>query len=113
MTRSDVTYYSRATLSVVLDLHERIRLAPLPLIAARIKRARKAKGFSHDRLGALCGGISRQHLIKLEQARHRPRPETLELIAAATGRDVNWFVDPEVDPSPFPTDEDGDGGRDA
>jgi hypothetical protein len=28
-------------------------------------------------------------------------------IAEATGRSVDWFLDPEVDPSPFP-DEAGD-----
>lgn len=87
------------------ELHERIRLAPLPLIAARIKRARKTVvdgGLSHDKFGELCGGVSRQHLIKLEKARHRPGPDMLSRIAEATGRDVNWFLDPEVDPSPFP-----------
>ena len=92
-------------MAVTLDLQERIRLAPLAVIAARIKRARKAAGLSHDQLGELCGGISRQHLIKLEQAKHRPRADTLTKIAEALGREIDWFLDPEVDPSPFP---DGD-----
>lgn len=94
------------------DLHERIRLAPLPFIAARIKRARKTigdAGLSHDKFGELCGGVTRQHLIKLENAKHRPGPEMLLKIAAASGREIDWFVDPEVDPSPFP-DEPGHGG---
>jgi transcriptional regulator with XRE-family HTH domain len=84
------------------ELRERIRLAPLPLIAARIKRARKP--LSHDRLGAKIG-VTRQHLIKLEQGKHRPRAEMLLRIAEGTGRDVSWFLDPEVDPSPFPEAE--------
>jgi transcriptional regulator with XRE-family HTH domain len=86
------------------ELQERIRLAPGQLLATRIKRARKTAELSHDRLGELCGGVSRQHLIKLEQARHRPRAEMLRRIAVATGREVGWFLDPEVDPSPFPVE---------
>lgn len=92
-------------MSAALEHEELLRNAPLPLIAARIQRARKAKCFSHDRLGEEMGGVYRQQLIKLEKGKHRPRLETLERIAAATGRDVRWFLDPEVDPSPFP---DGD-----
>jgi transcriptional regulator with XRE-family HTH domain len=83
------------------ELQERIRLAPGALIAARIKRARKAAGLSHDALGARVG-ISRSHLIKLEKAWHRPRPQLLLRIAEATGREVDWFLDPDLDPSPFP-----------
>lgn len=93
-----------------LELQERIRLAPGQLIATRIKRARKTAGLSHDRLGDLCGGVSRQHLIKLEQAKHRPRAEMLTRIADATSREVDWFLDPEVDPSPFPGEDGADGG---
>lgn len=84
------------------DLQERIRLAPGALVAARIKRARKEAELSHDRLGELIGGVTRQHLIKLEKAMHRPRAEMLTRIAEATGREIDWFLDPEVDPSPFP-----------
>lgn len=87
------------------ELQERIRLAPGQLIATRIKRARKTAELSHDKLGELCGGVSRQHLIRLEQARHRPRAEMLRRIAEATGRSVDWFLDPDVDPSPFPESE--------
>lgn len=83
------------------DLETLLRNAPLPLIAARVKRARKTAGLSHDRLGELAGGIYRQNLIKLEKGSHRPRLSTLTRIAEATGRDVRWFLDPEEDPSPF------------
>lgn len=91
------------------ELQERIRLAPGQLIATRIKRARKTAGadgtvMSHDKLGELCGGVSRQHLIKLEKAVHRPRAEMLRRISEATGRSVDWFLDPSLDPSPFPED---------
>lgn len=86
-------------------LQEKIRLAPGALIAARIKRARRDARLSHDKLGEVIGGVSRQHLIKLEQAKHRPRADMLQRIAEATGREVDWFLDPEMDPSPFPDGE--------
>lgn len=86
------------------DLQERIRLAPGQLIASRIRRARKEADLSHDRLGELCEGVTRQHLIKLEKAVHRPRAEMLRRIAEATGRSVDWFLDDSLDPSPFPED---------
>ena len=84
-----------------VEQRDRLREAPLKLIAARIRRARKEADLSHDRLGDHVG-TSRQHLISLEKARHRPRLEMLTRIAEATGRDLDWFLDPEVDPSPFP-----------
>jgi transcriptional regulator with XRE-family HTH domain len=85
------------------EIEALLRDAPLPFIAARIKRARKNIG-SHDKLAAATG-IYRANLIGLEKGKHRPRLVTLERIAEATGRDLRWFVDPEVDPSPFPADE--------
>lgn len=112
MTTSHATCYLYATLEATHDLQERIRLAPGQLIATRIKRARKAAGLSHDTLGQKCGGVSRQHLIKLEQAKHRPRAEMLARIAEATDREIDWFLDPEVDPSPFPDDEGATDGGD-
>lgn len=86
------------------ELQERIRLAPGALIAARIKRSRREMDVSHDKFGDLLGGVTRQHLIKLEKAQHRPRAEMLTKIAEATGREVDWFLDPELDPSPFPAE---------
>ena len=78
--------------------------APLKMIAARVKRARTSKGWSHDTLGERCG-MYRANLIKLEQAKHRPQLETLERVAEATGREVRWFVDPDLDESPFQAGE--------
>lgn len=83
------------------DLQERIRLAPGELIAARIRRARRELNLSHDALGERMGGVTRQHLIKLEKAKHRPGAAMLTRIAEATGRSVEWFLDPDLDPSPF------------
>lgn len=84
----------------VASLRDRIHQADLRLISARIRRARREGDLSHDRLAELVG-TSRQHLISLEKARHRPRPEMLSKIAEATEREVEWFLDPEQDPSPF------------
>ena len=81
-----------------------LKNAPLKMVASRVKRARTSKGWSHDTLGERCG-MYRANLIKLEQAKHRPRLETLERIADATDRDLRWFVDPELDQSPFPVGE--------
>jgi len=74
--------------------------APLRLIAARIRKARREADLTLDGLGEIVG-TSRHHLIRLEKARHRPRLEMLTKIAEATGRSVEWFLDPDVDPSPF------------
>lgn len=83
-------------------IQDRIRQAPLLLIGSRIRRARREADLSHDRLAELVNGTSRSHLIKLEKGKHRPRPDMLLRIAEATGREVDWFLDPEIDPSPFP-----------
>lgn len=82
-------------------LQERIRLAAGELIASRIRRARRDADLSHDALGERMGGVSRSHLIKLEKAKHRPGAAMLTRISEATGRPVEWFLDPDIDPSPF------------
>jgi len=85
-------------------LQIQIKDAPLRLIAARIRRARRETGLTLDKL-AEAARTSRHHLIRLEKGQHRPRPEMLTKIAEATGRDLKWFLDPEVDPSPFPDEQ--------
>ena len=95
------------------DLKEMIRLASLPLIAARVRRARKDSGLSHDEIGRRMGAIApslerailRQTLIKWEGTKHRPDEDLLRRYAEATGRPVEWFLDPDLDPSPFQEDE--------
>lgn len=87
------------------DVQERIRLAAGQLIAARIRRARRQKGLSHDKLGEAIGGVSRQHLIKLEKAKHRPRAEMLLKIAEATDKPLDFFlVEDSGEPNPFPAE---------
>lgn len=88
-----------------VDLRESIHQADLRLIASRIRRARRGCDLSLDRL-ATAVGTSRQHLISLEKARHRPRIDMLTRIAEATGKPVEWFLNPDLDPSPFPHDGD-------
>jgi len=87
----------------VVEQQDKLREAPLRLIAGRIRRARREGDLSLDRLATLVG-TSRQHLIGLEKARHRPRLDMLSRIAEATGRQVEWFLDPDLEPSPFPED---------
>lgn len=82
-------------------LATKIQDAPLRLIAARIRRARREAPLTLDALSGRVG-TSRQHLIRLEAGKHRPRVVMLQRIAEATGREIDWFLDPEVDPSPFP-----------
>jgi len=48
------------------------------------------------------GGVFRQTLIKWEKAKHRPTLDMLTRYAEATGRQVEWFLDPDLEPSPFP-----------
>lgn len=88
------------------DVSELLRQAPLRLIAARIRKARKTAGpdggkLSLDELAA-AAGTSRQHLINLEHARSRPRAPMLERIAEATSRPVDFFlVGGAGEPDPF------------
>lgn len=83
-----------------VEFKERIHQADLRFLAGRIRRARRTADLTLDDL-ATKAGTSRQHLISLEKARHRPRLEMLTKIAEATGRHVEWFLDPDLDPSPF------------
>lgn len=90
-------------MSVTEDLQEQIRQAPAKLIAGRIRQARKASEMTLDGLGAALGGVTRQHLIKLEKATHRPRAEMLQRIASATNKPLDFFlVEESGEPNPFP-----------
>lgn len=81
-----------------------IKDAPLRLIAARIRRARRSANLTLDSL-AETAGTSRHHLIRLEKGNHRPRVEMLSRIAEATGRPVDYFLVEEAgEPNPFPAD---------
>lgn len=87
------------------ELRERLRLAPLGLIAGRVRRARRSLGLSHDTIGERMGGTYRQTLIKWEKTTNRPTLDLLTRYAEATGRQVEWFLNPDLDPSPFPEDD--------
>ena len=60
-------------------------------IGERVKEARVDKGLTLDKLGAKAG-LGRSHLIKIEQGKILPRPETVKKIARATGRKADWFT---------------------
>lgn len=79
------------------DLGGRIRVTPREVLAERIKQARTEAGLTHDKLGSRIG-TSRQHLIKLEKAQHRPRAGMLRRIAKATDQPTDWFLEPENAP---------------
>ena len=87
------------------QLSREIQNAPLKLIAARIKQARKASAFpTLDGLAEQIG-TSRHHLIRLEGAKHRPRADMLQRIAEATGKPLDFFLVEEAgEPSPFPVE---------
>lgn len=79
-----------------------IQDAPRKLIGARIRQARRGADKTLDALGEEIG-TSRHHLIRLEGAKHRPRPEMLQRIAEATGKSVEFFLIEEAgEPNPFP-----------
>lgn len=86
------------------EIAAEIQNAPLKLIAARIRRARRSSGKTLDGLGEEIG-TSRQHLIRLEGGKHRPRVEMLQRIAEATGKPVDYFlVEDSGEPNPFPAE---------
>ena len=93
-------------MSTTFDLEERLKHAPLPLVAGRVRRARKelTPKVSHDEIGRRMRPeqpVLRQTLINWEKAEFRPSLELLTKYAEATGRHVEWFLDPDLDPSPF------------
>lgn len=88
------------------QLRLRLKHAPLPLIAARMRRARRQSELSHDLIGDRMGGVTRQHLIKLEKAKHRPGLDMLLRYAEAVGKPVDYFLVEEAgEPNPFPDTE--------
>lgn len=89
------------------ELHQAIHDAPLKLIAGRIKQARKASTYKTlDELAEKVG-TSRHHLIRLEGAKHRPRPAMLQAISDATEKPLDFFLAEEAgEPNPFPDAED-------
>lgn len=86
------------------QLSHEIQDAPRKLIGARIRQARRASNKTLDALGEEVG-TSRHHLIRLEGAKHRPRPDMLQRIAEATGKPLDFFlVEGSGEPNPFPAE---------
>lgn len=84
-----------------VETRDLLRDAPLKLIAARIRRARRQADMTLDGLAGVAE-TSRQHLINLEKGKHRPRADMLTRIAEATGKSLDWFLVEDEDPNPFP-----------
>lgn len=62
----------------------------------KLRWARKAKGLSHDKLGAIAR-VSRQHLIALEQDKHQPGDDLLARLAAAVDQPLEFFLGPRAE----------------
>lgn len=65
-------------------------------LARRIRSARTGAGLSQERLADAIG-TSRRHVIRWENAEHRPSPTYIARIAEATGEAVDFFDDDEDD----------------
>lgn len=63
---------------------------PYAELGARIKRARKARAFSQEEFAPLVG-VTRRHLIRLENGEHQVGPPLAERIAMATGVSASEF----------------------
>ncbi len=61
----------------------------------RLKALRNSKKRTLDGL-AQAVGTSRQHLIRLEQGLHKPKPEMAAALSAELGEDIASFYEIEV-----------------
>lgn len=69
-------------------------------VGARIRRARERSGISQERFAPMIG-ITRRHLIRLENGEHHPSPDLRARIAEHTGEKPESFSvdeDEESDP---------------
>lgn len=64
-------------------------------LGARIKKARFSAGMTQAAL-ARATGVSERNIVRWENDQHAPRFEHVAAIAAATGRDVDYFTAPEL-----------------
>ena len=71
------------------------------VVGARIREARLRRGFSQERFAPVIG-ITRRHLIRLENGEHHPSAELRDRIAEHTGEPAASFSldedDEESDP---------------
>ena len=61
---------------------------PTPVVAERLREARRARGLSQEQVAAALG-VSRPTLVNVEQGRRAPRPEELVTLARLYGRRVH------------------------
>jgi transcriptional regulator with XRE-family HTH domain len=59
---------------------------------ARLRQARKAKGFSQESLGKLLGGMSKQSISHWEGGRYEPNLEQLAQLCSALDTSADWLV---------------------
>ena len=67
------------------------RALPRPVVAERLREARRARGLSREQVAAELG-VSRPTLVNVEQGRRAPRPEELVTLARLYGRRVHEFT---------------------
>jgi transcriptional regulator with XRE-family HTH domain len=76
-------------------------------IGARIRQARLGRGFSQERFAPIIG-VTRRHLIRLENGEHHPSAELRDRLAEHTGERADHFSldedDEESDPVASLTD---------
>src|SRR5581483_3168095 len=70
-------------------------------LGQRIRRARKRAGISQERLSASVG-ITRRHLIRLENGEHLPGRTLRDRIAEETGAERTELAADEDDEEPHP-----------
>ena len=81
---------------------EAIAMQGRQTLGQRIRRLRKAEGFTQETL-ASAADVSRVTLVRLESGEQTPRYSTLSAIAGALGRNVQeLLVDSELLPSSAP-----------
>jgi transcriptional regulator with XRE-family HTH domain len=68
-------------------------------LAQRLKEARKQSGLSQEKL-AEAVGVSGHAVYLFERGKNRPALDTLERIAAATGKPLPWFFGADAAPEP-------------
>ena len=71
-------------------------------LGRKIASARIAAGLTTEQLGAACGDVTAAAVYKWETDKALPRLDKLQLIAAATGKPVSYFLpDADVQPTAF------------
>lgn len=67
----------------------------LPMIADRIKKARKAKNLSQRELAELMG-VTQPIIVRLEKNRKMPSPDELQKLAAILEKELDYFTSQDL-----------------